>query len=91
MVQKNNIITKEFPADIVSDILAEEYEKATIKILSHYEYYMIKIATTAVWVDEIGIYVYHLDDDLLEEMRISLFKSVQTFHQCLIQKINNNN
>ena len=49
---------------------------------------MTKIATNSVLDETTGIYIYYLDEDLLEEMRISLFKSIYTFRKSLIQKLN---
>ena len=49
---------------------------------------MTKIATNSVLDETTGIYIYYLDEDLLEEMRISLFKSIYAFRKSLIQKLN---
>ena len=49
---------------------------------------ILKIATNSVLDETTGIYIYYLDEDLLEEMRISLFKSIYAFRKSLIQKLN---
>lgn len=77
-----------FPADILLEILNEEYDRVAVRLLKLYEHYMAKIATSSVLDETTGIYIYYLDEDLLEEMRISLFKSIYTFRKNLIQKLN---
>lgn len=73
---KNGMRPIKFPADILLEILNEEYDRAAIRLLKLYEHYMAKIATSSVLDETTKIYIYYLDEDLLEEMRISLFKSI---------------
>lgn len=85
---KNDMRPIKFPADILLEILNEEYDRVAVRLLKLYEHYMAKIATSSVLDETTGIYIYYLDEDLLEEMRISLFKSIYTFRKNLIQKLN---
>ena len=85
---KNDMRPIKIPADILLEILNEEYDRAAVRLLKLYEHYMTKIATNSVLDETTGIYIYYLDEDLLEEMRISLFKSIYAFRKSLIQKLN---
>lgn len=71
------------PSDIIADILNGRYRLAREKLLDFYDSYMRAIATTATWDETMGHYVYYLDEDLLEEMRLSLINSIPAFHRQL--------
>ena len=62
---KNDMRPIKFPADILLEILNEEYDRAAVRLLKLYEHYMTKIATNSVLDETTGLYIYYLDYDLL--------------------------
>jgi len=78
------------PPEIMIDIL-NQVEGTDLKIIEYYTPYMKKLATKNIYSKDGRCIGRILDEDLLQEMKVNIIKSMPAIRRMLLQKTKKNN
>ena len=86
MKKENKKFKCVLPPEIMLDIL-NQVEGTDLKIIEYYTPYMKKVATKDIYSKDGRFIGRILDEDLLQDMKVEIIKSLPTIRKMLLQKI----